>query len=158
MLDKDRPDYAQLDQRSKVLDELVPFTETVYLQDSLQQLARMDEASRNAAIDRVITQLKRKEREEQRLKAEQEAGNGTQQNGAMDTGNSNRLNQQRPLNTSTSAAMAGDKTQWYFYNPMAVSQGKTAFQKLWGKRENVDNWRRTNKTVVAVGHLSLIHI
>ena len=152
LLDHDRPDYAQLNQRSKVLDELVPFTETIHLQDSLQQLARMDEASRNAAIDRVITQLKRKEREEQRLKAEQEAGNGTQQNGAMDTGNSNRLNQQRPLNTSTSAAMKGDKTQWYFYNPMAVSQGKTAFRKLWGKRENVDNWRRTNKTVVAVGN------
>lgn len=152
LLDHDRPGYAQLNQRSKVLDELVPFTETVYLQDSLQQLARMDEASRNAAIDRVITQLKRKEREEQRLKAEQESSNGTQQNGAMDTGNSNRLNQQRPLNSSTSAAMKGDKTQWYFYNPMAVSQGKTAFQKLWGKRENVDNWRRTNKTVVALGN------
>ena len=70
LLDHDRPDYAQLNQRSKVLDELVPFTETVHLQDSLQQLARMDEASRNAAIDRVITQLKRNEREEQRLKAE----------------------------------------------------------------------------------------
>ena len=151
MLDKDRPDYAQLDQRSKVLDELVPFTETVYLQDSLQQLARMDEASRNAAIDRVITQLKRKEREEQRLKAEQEAGNGTQQNGDQNMGNANRFNQQRPQNNNTAGAMAGDKTQWYFYNPMAVSQGKTAFQKLWGKRENVDNWRRTNKTVVAVG-------
>lgn len=151
MLDKDRPDYAQLDQRSKVLDELVPFTETVHLQDSLQQLARMDEASRNAAIDRVITQLKRKEREEQRLKAEQEAGNGTQQNGDQNMGNANRFNQQRPQNNNTAGAMAGDKTQWYFYNPMAVSQGKTAFQKLWGKRENVDNWRRTNKTVVAVG-------
>ena len=152
MLDKDRPDYAQLDQRSKVLDELVPFTETVHLQDSLQQLARMDEASRNAAIDRVITQLKRKEREDQRLKAEQEAGNGTQQNGDQNMGNANRFNQQRPQNNNTAGAMAGDKTQWYFYNPMAVSQGKTAFQKLWGKRENVDNWRRTNKTVVAVGH------
>ena len=151
MLDKDRPDYAQLDQRSKVLDELVPFTETVHLQDSLQQLARMDEASRNAAIDRVITQLKRKEREEQRLKAEQEAGNGTQQNGDQNMGNANRFNQQRPQNNNSAGAMAGDKTQWYFYNPMAVSQGKTAFQKLWGKRENVDNWRRTNKTVVAVG-------
>ena len=151
MLDKDRPDYTQLDQRSKVLDELVPFTETVHLQDSLQQLARMDEASRNAAIDRVITQLKRKEREEQRLKAEQEAGNGTQQNGDQNMGNANRFNQQRPQNNNTAGAMAGDKTQWYFYNPMAVSQGKTAFQKLWGKRENVDNWRRTNKTVVAVG-------
>ena len=152
LLDHDRPGYAQLNQRSKVLDELVPFTETVHLQDSLQQLAVMDEASRNAAIDRVITQLKRKEREEQRLKAEQESSNGTQPDGAMDTGNSNRLNRQRPLNTSTSAAMKGDKAQWYFYNPMAVSQGKTAFQKLWGKRENVDNWRRTNKTVVAVGN------
>lgn len=151
MLDKDRPDYTQLDQRSKVLDELVPFTETVHLQDSLQQLARMDEASRNAAIDHVITQLKRKEREEQRLKAEQEAGNGTQQNGDQNMGNANRFNQQRPQNNNTAGAMAGDKTQWYFYNPMAVSQGKTAFQKLWGKRENVDNWRRTNKTVVAVG-------
>ena len=151
MLDKDRPDYTQLDQRSKVLDELVPFTETVHLQDSLQQLARMDEASRNAAIDRVITQLKRKEREVQRLKAEQEAGNGTQQNGDQNMGNANRFNQQRPQNNNTAGAMAGDKTQWYFYNPMAVSQGKTAFQKLWGKRENVDNWRRTNKTVVAVG-------
>ena len=152
LLDHDRPDYAQLNQRSKVLDELVPFTETVHLQDSLQQLARMDEASRNAAIDRVITQLKRKEREEQRLKAEQESSNGTQPDGAMDTGNSNRLNQQRPLNSSTSAAMKGDKAQWYFYNPMAGSQGKTAFRILWGKRENVDNWRRTNKTVVAVGN------
>ena len=152
LLDHDRPDYAQLNQRSKVLDELVPFTETVHLQDSLQQLARMDEASRNAAIDRVITQLKRKEREEQRLKAEQESSNGTQPDGAMDTGNSNRLNQQRPLNSSTSAAMKGDKAQWYFYNPMAVSQGKTCISELWGKRENVDNWRRTNKTVVAVGN------
>ena len=152
LLDHDRPDYAQLNQRSKVLDELVPFTETIHLQDSLQQLAVMDEASRNAAIDRVITQLKRKEREEQRLKAEQESSNGTQPDGAIDTGNSNRLNRQRPLNSSTSAAMKGDKAQWYFYNPRAVSQGKTAFQKLWGKRENVDNWRRTNKTVVAVGN------
>jgi hypothetical protein len=46
--------------------------------------------------------------------------------------------------------MAGKPTQWYFYKPMAVSQGKTAFQKLWGKRESVDNWRCTHKTVVAV--------
>lgn len=39
--------------------------------------------------------------------------------------------------------------QWYFYNQMAVSQGKAAFQKQWGKRENVDDWQRVNKTVVA---------
>ena len=61
MLDKDRPDYEELSQRSKVLDELVPYTDAVHLQDSLQQLAKMDEKDRNAAIDRVIEALKKKE-------------------------------------------------------------------------------------------------
>lgn len=37
---------------------------------------------------------------------------------------------------------------WYFYNPMAVNQGKTAFQRQWGKRENTDDWQRINRTVV----------
>ena len=31
---------------------------------------------------------------------------------------------------------------------MAVNQGKQTFQKQWGKRENADNWRRVNQTVV----------
>ena len=39
---------------------------------------------------------------------------------------------------------------WYFYNPMAVNQGKQTFQKQWGKRENTDNWRRINQTVVSL--------
>ena len=46
--------------------------------------------------------------------------------------------------------MGQTANKWYFYNPMAVSQGKEQFQKLWGKRENVDNWRRVNQTVVAM--------
>ena len=31
---------------------------------------------------------------------------------------------------------------------MVVAKGKQQFQMLWGKRENVDNWQRINKTVV----------
>ena len=30
-----------------------------------------------------------------------------------------------------------------------MNQGKQTFQKQWGRRENVDDWRRINKTVVA---------
>jgi tetratricopeptide (TPR) repeat protein len=41
LLDQDRPGYKELAQRSKVLDELVPYTEAIHLQDSLQQLAAM---------------------------------------------------------------------------------------------------------------------
>ena len=60
LLDKERPDYPQMSERSKVLDELVPYTDAVYLQDSLQVLAKADEKTRNAAIDRVIEALKRR--------------------------------------------------------------------------------------------------
>ena len=33
---------------------------------------------------------------------------------------------------------------WYFYNVQAVSQGKSQFERLWGKRENADDWQRNN--------------
>ena len=39
LLDKDRKDYEQLSERSKILDELAPYTDAVQLQDSLQYLA-----------------------------------------------------------------------------------------------------------------------
>ena len=142
LLDKERKDYEQLSNRSKVLDQLVPYTDAVHLQDSLQSLARMSEADRNAAIDRTIAELKRKEREERRKQQEQEAQETISKNGG------NNMAQQRP--NAAQQNQQNKNAQWYFYNPMAVSQGKAAFQKQWGKRENVDNWQRVNKTVVAM--------
>ena len=38
---------------------------------------------------------------------------------------------------------------WYFYNPTTVQQGKQAFARTWGKRDNVDNWQRANKSNVS---------
>lgn len=137
LLDKDREGYTEMSHRSTVLDELAPHLEAVHLQDSLQQLARMDEKERNAAIDRVIEALKKKEREQGDTLAN---GEGQQ------AGNANQSSTQR---TQQSATSSSTKTSWYFYNPMAVSQGKETFQKLWGKRKNEDNWQRKNKTVVA---------
>ena len=146
MLDKERKDYEELSNRSKILDDLVPYTDAIHLQDSLQSLAKMSESDRNAAIDRTIEALKKKEKEERRLQAEQDAQN--QMNGGNDMAQNNQFgnnttmpNQQNQQNQRNA--------QWYFYNQMAVSQGKAAFQKQWGKRENVDDWQRVNKTVVA---------
>ncbi len=145
MLDKDRKDYAQLSERSKVLDELVPFTDAVHLQDSLQELSRMDEKERNAAIDRVIDALKKKEKEERDKQAEQNAQETMAKNG----GNNMGQNQTGANAANSNTTDKQGNGLWYFYNPLTVSQGKTAFQKLWGKRENVDNWQRVNKTVVS---------
>ena len=142
LLDKERDDYKQLSQRSKVLDELVPYTEAIHLQDSLQALAKMPEAERNAAIDRVIEALKKKEKAERDAQAEANA----EQQQAAQGGNTNTQN--KPNNTQNNTT--SKQGLWYFYNPMAVSQGKEAFQKQWGKRENVDDWQRVNKTVVAM--------
>lgn len=143
MLDKERKDYRQLADRSKVLDELVPHTEAVYLQDSLQALAKMPEAERLKAIDCVIEALKKKEKEERLAREAAEAEQMAAEQAA--TGN-------RQANTSTTpAANTGMQSgEWYFYNPLAVSRGKTQFQQLWGKRPNEDNWQRSNKTVVTM--------
>ena len=144
LLDKDRKDYAQLSERSKVLDELVPYTEAVHLQDSLQALALMSESDRNAAIDRTIAQLKKKEKEERNKLAEENAQQQVTQNSGTGNTQPNKHN-----NTNSNISNPATKGLWYFYNPMAVSQGKTAFQRQWGKRENIDNWQRINKSVVA---------
>ena len=142
MLDKERPDYEELSYRSKVLDELVPFTEAIHLQDSLQELAKMPEEKRLEAIDRVIEALKKKEKEEREKAQEAEVEKQLAQRGAQ----GNRTN--TPNRPTTPGATTQGNGQWYFYNPMAVNQGKQNFQKQWGKRENTDDWRRVNRTVV----------
>ena len=149
LLDKDRKDYQQLANRSKVLDELVPYTDAVQLQDSLQQLARMSEKERNAAIDRVIDALKKKEKEERNRKAEEEAESTLRQDGGNFANNNNFASSNSPQKNNENSTDTPANGQWYFYSPLTVSQGKAQFQKLWGKRDNVDNWQRINKTVVA---------
>ena len=142
LLDKERKDYEELSRRSKVLDELVPYTDAVYLQDSLQVLAKLPEKERLEAIDRVIEALKKKEKEEADKAREAEVENALQKQGAI--GNRNQPIQPNQPNQNP----ANKDGQWYFYNQIAVNQGKQTFQKQWGKRENADNWRRSNQTVV----------
>ena len=141
MLDKERDDYQELSKRSKVLDELVPYTDAVHLQDSLQALAKMSESDRNKAIDRVIEALKKKEKEEKEAKAMAQLQSQTSDN----TDIFEEYQPVRPQPTPNNSSSA-----WYFYNPLSVSQGKALFERQWGKRENVDNWQRHNKTVVAL--------
>ena len=141
LLDKDRDDYEQLSERSKILDELTPYTNAVELQDSLQLLAKMSEKDRNAAIDRVITALKKKEKEERDREAEENVAAVQEK---YDTG------QRQNNNFTQQNNRAGGRREasWYFNNPTTVQQGKQAFARTWGKRDNVDNWQRANKSNV----------
>lgn len=142
LIEKDHDNYEEITRRSKVLDELVPYTSAIHLQDSLQELSRMSEKDRNAAIDRVIEMLRKKEEEERRARADSAAEARAQENG----GNVNA----RPGQSNSSTAQNKGSDTWYFYNPMLVAQGKQDFQKQWGKRKNEDNWRRSNRSVLAI--------
>ena len=142
LLDKDRDDYEELSNRSKVLDELVPYTDAIHLQDSLLELSMMPEEEQLKVIDRIIDELKKKEKEELRRQQELEAEQIQQQNAAKGD------NMQRPNAPTAPTVPQQGNGQWYFYNPMAVNQGKQTFQRQWGKRENADDWQRVNKTVV----------
>lgn len=129
-LNREHDQYEEVKHRSDVLKELEPHLSTIHLQDSLQQLAVMDEAGRNAAIDRVIEALKQKEKEEAKKKAEEELANRPDNTTA-----------ETPARPATSGVTAVNKGDWYFYNAQTMEKGRKDFQKQWGKRKNEDNWR-----------------
>ena len=141
LLDKERENYKEISERAKILTELLPFATVVELQDSLQNLARMDSVKRMTVINKIIDEVKKKEKEEAKLAAQKQLTvNGQQQTGK---GQGTSKNNQRTGADNPNTAV------WYFYNPTAVAAGKTEFQKKWGKRELADDWRRNNKTVLA---------
>lgn len=145
LIDKTYPGYEDITRRSTVLDELVPYTSAVHLQDSLLLLSTMPEAQRNEAIDRVIKDLKHREELERRSKADSIAeARRSENDGNVGGGNAggNRNNNSQQPNSQNAQT-------WYFYNPTMVNQGKLDFQKRWGRRKNEDNWRRSNRTVLA---------
>jgi len=146
-LDKEHEEYKETERRSKILTDLEPHLSTIKLQDSLQALAQSPEEVYLAAIDRVIAELRKKEKEE----AKKAAANGTLNPNAPPGGlaaaggaGANRqggTNQMNPMNP-----MGGQQTgDWYFYNPSAVRNGTQEFQRRWGMRPNENFWRISNK-------------
>jgi len=138
LFDKDHEDYKMIDQRSKTLEELLPYASAVELQDSLQELAQMDSVKRMEVIKKIIEEVKKKEKEEQKKQAEAE-NNSRQNNRNL---NQNNQNNNRMGNNQQQGGV------FYFYNPTSVSAGKTDFQRKWGDRKLADDWRRSNKTVL----------
>ncbi len=134
LLPETYPDYPTLKRRSDVLDELAVYAQNVALQDSLLRLSELDPERQRAIIDKIIEDLKKKEKEEEE-NAKREAYLADQQ--AQGTGLQNaNTTQTYTLNTDDS---------WYFYNTATRNAGKTDFQKRWGSRKLEDDWRRRNK-------------
>ncbi len=126
----DYPNAEGVRNKAIKLADLVAAVETASFEDSVQRIAQLSEEDRTKFIEKVILQKKaeeanRKKREAERLRELQQ-----NQNNFVDNG--------------------GSGNKWYFNNAKTRSDGFDEFRKLWGTRENEDNWRRTDKTVVFV--------
>ena len=110
------------------------------MQDSLQILAKLPEAEREAVAERLAEEYIKKEKEEEKRKdAENIAGNQKQ----------NTEMPMQPPFANQRQNLQGDQG-WYFSNPNTVVQGKNAFFRKWGKRRNTDYWRWSDKSTLAM--------
>ncbi len=129
------PDYKMLRRRSDVLDELAIYSQNVELNDSLLRLSAMSPEEQLKVVNRIIDDLKKKEKE-----MEDEARR--EEYMAQQAANGNSL---QGNNAPSSFTLNTDKS-WYFYNTATRNAGRTEFQKRWGNRKYEDNWRRRDKT------------
>jgi tetratricopeptide (TPR) repeat protein len=131
IIKSDYPNIDLIKSRAASLGKLVKCLNTISREDSLQRVSLMPEKERNAFIDKIISDLKKKELEEQMAEAQ-------------------RLQDLYSSQTSQyTIAGSQAKASWYFYNPSTVAQGMKDFQLKWGKRKLADNWRRKNKSDIS---------
>lgn len=143
LLQKDDERFREVDLRNNILKELAPPLKAVFLEDSLQAVAKMPEKERIELITGLMKAAEKKAKEAARLKAAQETAAANENTRAENAGPDNTVD-------PVMADLSNDKS-WYFYNPSTVDKGMKDFRKKWGKRAANDDWRRNRKTPLFEG-------
>jgi tetratricopeptide (TPR) repeat protein len=136
IIQKNYKDYDRVVKLSETLDELVVYVKEVQLQDSLQYLATLSENEQLAVVKKIIEEIEKKELEE---KENAERAQRLEENQSLQPGTALGSRGQQGM-------MQGGDQSFYFYNPTALANGKTEFQRKWGRRKQEDNWRRKDKS------------
>lgn len=123
-------------ERKESLAKLVQHLEVIDHEDSLQRIAAMPEAEREAYVKKILRRL----RKEQGLK-EEDASVGT---APITFGNTKQ--------EAIDLFGGNSKGEWYFYNNNARGKGYNEFVTKWGKRANADNWRRRKALNATTGN------
>jgi len=140
ILASDHVDYPRVSHRSEILDEVVVQEQTVQLQDSLQRLGHLSGEEQLAVVEKIIADLKEKERQDSIQMAEQQR----QSELDAESGGLQSVDLSKMIGNRT-----GDAANWYFYNPQLMRSGKQDFMQKWGNRALEDNWRRLSKATVS---------
>lgn len=115
--------------RKPALKVIANNLKAIQKEDSLQRIALMPDAERTAYVKKILRKL----RKEKGLKASEEEYSSHGSASSTDSKNTNLFS------TDT-------KGEWYFSNESLKSKGFSEFKSKWGKRANIDNWRRQSST------------
>jgi tetratricopeptide (TPR) repeat protein len=129
---QDETDYVFLQNRQRIMADLVEQITVIEQQDSLLRLASMDQTALEAYIEDVVKQ-------------EEQARELALRKGAEKI---NQVNVRTGFNTiqdKFGVTQEPGNSVWYFYNPSLISIGQTEFVKRWGNRPLADNWRRSQR-------------
>ncbi|MEY4658685.1 MAG: hypothetical protein RJB36_451 [Bacteroidota bacterium] len=126
-INEDYPNGDLVKNKAIKLADLVKAIETANFEDSVQRIAKMSEKDRADFLKETLKDIKR----EQQRRKEQEAAKllALQQNQATTT-------------------VVNNANKFIFNNPKLREDGYNEFRKLWGQRENEDDWRRSEKIVM----------
>ena len=151
-LSQDHPDYIAIINTKTNLTKLIKNLNVIQVEDSLQRLAALSAAEREAAIDKLIDtetaeKLRIEEEKEQKLKEAKEMKE-------QSTGDPffNQQDMRPPSNATSGGGQQG--SGWYFSNQSAISFGYNEFIRIWGNRKLEDNWRRSSRSTFAEGSQS----
>ncbi len=136
-LDQKYPDYRELMTKSRDLDALVAELTVIRTEDSLQNVAALPQAQRDALIAGIIEKINLAERE----------GRSSEYSDRYNMGQF--YENQRRFEDNIN-----QEGRWYFYNQAALTFGRTEFRRRWGDRRLEDNWRRMNKARVNVQQMA----
>ena len=130
LLDSDDLQYDTLSKKADGLQRLAENYTIVKTEDSLQRIAKMPAAERDAWINAMIAKVMEQEKQDQEdLKQQQYY----------------RYQQERDRYGTNTTAQG---SSWYFYNTASINSGLSGFTMRWGKRKLEDDWRRRNKREV----------
>jgi len=118
-------DAKVIQERKDALVQIVSKIGTIEREDSLQRIAAMPASDREKFVRAILKKIRKE------LGLKEEGGSGGNATGTF--------------GQITSGDIFGDQNssgEWYFYNASTKGRGYNDFKTKWGKRSNVDNWRR----------------
>jgi tetratricopeptide (TPR) repeat protein len=120
-------DISWLPDRTAALATIVSQLDVIARQDSLQRIAAMPAAQRDALLKKMAKALRKAQ--------------GLRDDNEIDGGSSNANTQNNQIPDLFSAGASANANDWYFNNANLRAKGYSDFKTRWGNRPNVDNWQ-----------------